>query len=150
MTPLPSSPRINVDRFNAILSETTPAAAYLGIKAERIGVGEAVLRIAFASAALRSGGTYSGPALMALVDACMYAAVLGVRGDDPRPVTTNLAITFLRRASARDLIAQCRLLSCDSDFAVGSIVVHPFGIEEETVCTSTCTYALPPRTSNDG
>src|ERR1700720_268651 len=76
---------ISADRFNSILSETTPLATYLGIRAERIGVGEAWSRIAFSPAALRPGGTHSGPALMALVDMCMYAAVLGTTGEDPRP-----------------------------------------------------------------
>jgi acyl-coenzyme A thioesterase PaaI-like protein len=140
---------ISADRFNSILSETTPLAAYLGIRAERIGVGEAWSRIAFSPAALRPGGTHSGPALMALVDMCMYAAVLGTTGEDPRPLTSNIAITFLRRPPARDLIARCRLLSRDSDIAVGSIVIYPEGDETEIVCTSTCTYALPPRASEE-
>ena len=61
---------INADRFNAILAETTPLAAVLGIRAERIGVGVAWSRITFSAAVLRPGGTYSGPALMALVDTC--------------------------------------------------------------------------------
>ena len=153
MTPL-SPPagmegHISADRFNSILSQTTPLAAYLGIRAERIGVGEAWSRIAFSPAALRPGGTHIGPALMALVDMCMYAAVLGATGEDPRPLTSNIAITFLRRPPARDLIARCRLLSCDSDIAVGSIVIYPEGDETEIVCTSTCTYALPPRTSEE-
>ena len=38
---------INADRFNAILAETTPLAAVLGIRAERIGVGVAWSRITF-------------------------------------------------------------------------------------------------------
>jgi uncharacterized protein (TIGR00369 family) len=153
MTPLFSSTgtksHISVDRFNAILKETTPLAAYLGIRAERIEVGEAWSRITFSEAALRAGGTFSGPALMALIDVCMYAAVLGASGDDPRALTSNVAITFLRRAPARDLIARCRLLNCDSDFVVGSIIVYPEGDEADVVCTSTCTYALPPRSSED-
>jgi acyl-coenzyme A thioesterase PaaI-like protein len=117
--------------------------------AERIAIGEAWSRIAFSAAALRPGGTHSGPALMALIDMCMYAAVLGATGEDPRPLTTNVAVTFLRRAPACDLIARCKLLSRDSDFAVGSIVVYPEGNETEIVCTSTCTYALPPRASKE-
>ena len=151
MTPLSPSTgtksHISVDRFNAILKETTPLAAYLGIRAERIEVGEAWSRIAFSEAALRAGGTFSGPALMALIDVCMYAAVLGASGDDPRALTSNIAITFLRRAPARDLIARCRLLNRDSDFVVGSIIVLPEDDEANAVCTSTCTYALPPRSS---
>jgi len=141
--------RISVDRFNAILTETTPFAAYLGIRVERIGVGEAWSRITFSPVALRTGGTYSGPALMALIDVCMYAAVLGTTSDDPRALTTNIAITFLRRAPARDLVAHCKLMNRDSDFAVGSIIVYPEGDETDVVCTSTCTYALPPRASEE-
>jgi acyl-coenzyme A thioesterase PaaI-like protein len=55
-------------------------------------------------AASRAGGTFSGPVLMALIDVCMYAAVLGASGDDPRALTSNVAITFLRRAPARDAL----------------------------------------------
>ena len=77
--------RISVDRFNAILAQTTPLAVHLGIRAELIGDGEAWSSIAFGTAALRSGGTYSGPALMALIDVCMYAAVLSATGEDPKP-----------------------------------------------------------------
>ena len=129
---------INADRFNAILAETTPLAAVLGIRAERI---------TFSAAVVRPGGTYSGPALMALVDMCMYAAVLGTTGEDLRALTTNLSITFLRRPPARDLIARCRLLNRSPELAVGLIVVYPEGDEDdeaEIVCTSTCTYAFPP------
>ena len=141
--------RISVDRFNAILTETTQLAAYLRIRAERIRVGEAWSRLAFSEAALRPGGTQSGPALMALIDICMYAAVLGATGEDPSPLTTNIAITFLTRPPASDLIAHCKLLSHDIHFAVGSIIVYPEGDEANAVCTSTCTYALPPDASGD-
>ena len=130
---------INADRFNAILAETTPLAAVLGIRAERIGVGVAWSRITFSAAVVR--------ALMALVDMCMYAAVLGTTGEDLRALTTNLSITFLRRPPARDLIARCRLLNRSPEIAVGLIVVYPEGDEDdeaEIVCTSTCTYAFPP------
>lgn len=139
----PDDGRISVDRFNAMLAETTPLAAHLQVRAERIGLGEASARIRFTPGALRAGGTYSGPALMALIDVCMYAAVLGMIGDDPRPVTTNMTITFLRRAPPRDLVARCTLLGRDSDFVVGSVVVHADGDETEPVCTSTCTFAVP-------
>lgn len=134
---------ISVDRFNTLLAETTPIAAYLGIRAERIEDGQAWARIAFSKAELRPGGTHSGPALMALIDMCMYAALLGAIGDDPRPLTTNITINFLHRPPARDLFAHCRLLRRDSDFAVGSIVVYSEDDETKAVCTSTCTYALP-------
>lgn len=135
--------RISAERFNAILMETTPLAAHLGIEAERIGFGEAWSRIGFSAAALRHGGTYSGPALMGLIDVCMYAAILGLIGEDPRPLTTNVTINFLRRSPARDLVAYCKILNRNSDLIVGSIVVYPAGDEASVVCTATCTYAVP-------
>jgi uncharacterized protein (TIGR00369 family) len=135
--------RISVNHFNRLLAETTPAATFLGIRAERIEDGEAWARLGLSKSALRAGGTYSGPALMALIDVCMYAALLGAIGDDPRPLTTNMTVNFLNRPPARDVLAHCKLLSRDSCFAVGSIIVYPENEEEEAFCTSTCTYALP-------
>jgi hypothetical protein len=73
----------------------------------------------------------------------MNAAVPGVIAEDPRPLTTNIPIDFLRRAPAQALIAGRRFLSHDSDFAVGSIVVHPQRDKTEMVCDSTYVYALP-------
>jgi acyl-coenzyme A thioesterase PaaI-like protein len=135
--------RISASRFNQLLAETVPAAVYLSISAERIEDGEAWARISFSKAALRAGDTYSGPALMALIDVCMYAALLGAIGDDPRPLTTNIATNFLNRPPARDLLAHCKLLGRDSSLAVGSITVYPENEEDNVLCTSTCTYALP-------
>jgi uncharacterized protein (TIGR00369 family) len=138
--------RISVDRFNRLLAETTPAAAFLDIRAERIERGEAWARLAFSKTALRAGGTHSGPALMALIDVCMYAALLGVIGDDPRPLTTNINVNFLNRPPARDLLAHCKLLSHESNLAVGSITVYPENEDDNALCMSTCTYALPDPT----
>ena len=139
--------RISVAEFNRLMAQSTPLAGYLGIRAESISDGEARSRLVYSPTALRPGGTHSGPALMALVDMCMYAAVLGKIGNDPRPLTTSLDMHFLRRAPASDLIAHCTLLSCGRMLAVGSIAVSPDGDEDEIVCMSTCTYALPPTAS---
>jgi acyl-coenzyme A thioesterase PaaI-like protein len=92
---------------------------------------------------LRAGGTYSGPALMALIDVCMYAALLGAIGNDPRPLTTSITINFVNRSPERDLLAHCKLLARDSNLAVGSIKVYPKNEEDNVLCSSTCTYALP-------
>jgi hypothetical protein len=99
-----------------ILSETTPLANHLGIRAEHIGVREASARIA------------SRPAIRRNLQCLSSLHVRGrawVIAEDPRPLSTNIAIDFLRRAPAQALMTGCRLLSHDSDFAVGSIVVYP-------------------------
>lgn len=139
-----SEPRITIDRFKTLLAGTTPMAAFLRLEPERIDHGHAVVRLPFSPAVLRPGGTHGGPALMALIDFAMYAAVLSVAGEDPRPLTTQLATEFLRRPPNRDLLADCRIIGIDGTLAVGRIAVHAEGEEDTPVCTATCTYALPP------
>jgi uncharacterized protein (TIGR00369 family) len=138
-----TSPRVTAERFNSLLAETTPLATHLGIKADQIGNGESWSRMCFSAAATRHGGTYSGPALMALIDVSVYAAIMGFIGEDLRPLTTNIAINFLRRPPARDLIAHCKVLNRDCELAVGYVVIYSSDDQETALCTSTCTYAVP-------
>ena len=135
--------RITVERFAELLTTGTPLVTYLGIRLERIEHGLAIVRLPFSEAVLRPGGTHGGPSLMALADIAMYGVVLSVLGDDPRPLTTQLAMDFLRRPPNGDLLAEGRLLSIDETLAVGKITLFPEGDEGTTVCVSTCTYALP-------
>lgn len=137
--------RITVERFAELLTIGTPLVTYLGIRPERMAYGFALLRLPFSETLLRPGGTHGGPSLMALADVAMYGVVLSVFGDDPRPLTTQLAIDFLRRPPNRDLLAEGRLLSIDDTLAVGTITVFAEGDESTPVCISTCTYALPAR-----
>jgi Sulfotransferase family len=60
-----------------------------------------------------------------------WASKFRPTGEDLRALTTNLAITFLRRPPARDLIARCRLLNRNPELAVGLIVVYPEGDEDD-------------------
>jgi len=138
--------RITPERFNALLAAGTPLAAFFGLRAERIEHGMALVRLPFSPAVLRPGGSHGGPSLMALADVAMYAAVLSLVGDDPRPLTTQLSIDFLRRPPNRDLLGRCRLLGADSMLAVGTVTVFPEGDESLVIGASTCTYALPPTT----
>ena len=135
--------RITVERFTEILTIGTPLVSYLDIRPERIDYGVALLRLPFSETLLRPGGTHSGPSMMALADIAMYGVVLSVFGDDPRPLTLQLAADFLRRPPNCDLLAEARLLSIDETLAVGRVSVFPEGDESTTVCISTCTYALP-------
>ena len=83
-------------QFNARITALTPNSAILELLAD--------------DAHLRPGGTVSGPTLMALADAAMYVAILGNLGQVALAVTTNLNISFYRKAGPGLLRAEARLL----------------------------------------
>ena len=86
---------ITVDDFNRIMEQDLLWARDIGMRAQSIGDGEAVIRLEFADEMLRPGGTVAGPFMMALADATMYAAVMGKLGIAKIAVTSNLNINFL-------------------------------------------------------
>ena len=86
---------IIVDDFNRIMEQDLPWAHDIGMRAQSIGDGEAVIRLEFANEMLRPGGTVAGPFMMARADATIYAAVMGKLGILSLVVTSNLNINFL-------------------------------------------------------
>jgi uncharacterized protein (TIGR00369 family) len=91
---------------------------------------------------LRPGGTISGPAMFALADVAMYAAVLAMIGPRPLAVTTNLNINFLRRPKPGDMLADATILKIGRRLAVGEVSLRSDG-EDELVAHATSTYSLP-------
>ena len=59
--------------------------------------------------------------MMALADFAMYVAVLAAIGPVPLAVTINLNINFLRKPSARDPLAEARLLKLGKRMAIGEV-----------------------------
>ena len=100
------------------------------------------VRMVFNETALRPGGTISGPAMFALADIAMYAAVLAQIGPRPLAVTTNLNINFLRKPRPGDMIGEARILKLGKRLAVGEIAVRLDG-EPDLAAHATATYALP-------
>ena len=119
-----------------------PAAAETGIQVEQAGGGKATVRQPFRASAVRPGGTLSGPTIMGLADAAMYAAILGQLGRLEMAVTQNLNINFLRRPAPRDLLAECNIIRLGRRSVVLEVWLYSEG-EEEPVAHVTGTYALP-------
>jgi len=126
--------------------ETTPLVALLGFAVEALGAGTARVRVPFRADFARSGGTVSGPILMALADYAMYAALMNVIADPEHAVTATLNINFLRRPAARDVIAEAQLIRCGKRLAFGEVRLFSEG-EAEPVAHVTATYAVPPQVS---
>ena len=72
-------------------------------------------------AELRPGGTVSGPALMQLVDFSIYVLLLAHhRESAAMTVTTNLQISFLRKADAGEIACHVELLKHGRTLSVAS------------------------------
>jgi uncharacterized protein (TIGR00369 family) len=134
---------ITVEQFNAIIRDDLPWAYKIGMHADAIGDGAATLRLPFSQSMLRPGGVISGPTIMALADACMYAVVLSKIGEVKLAVTTSFTINFLHPADPADLLAEGSILKLGKRLAVVQVSVHSEG-RARCVAHATGTYSVPP------
>ena len=111
---------------------------------DEIGPLSARMRMDYHERHLRPGGTISGPAMMALADLALYAAILAHIGPVALAVTTSLNFNFLRKPEPRALIADCRLLKLGKRLAVGEVSLFSDG-SSDLVCHATGTYSIPER-----
>lgn len=139
-------PRLSVEDFNRIIEDELPWAKAGGLVAERMGPGEAVCRLPFDATSLRPGGTVSGPTMMMLADATMYAVVLSAIGPVPLAVTTNFNINFLRKPGHEDLIAEGKAIKVGKRLAVLEVTIFSES-DHDPVAHATGTYSIPPERS---
>ena len=103
----------------------------------------AVLELTVNEKHLRPGGTVSGPTLMGLADAAMYAAILGRIGRVALAVTTNLNISFYRKPEPGVIRAEVRLLKLGKRLAVGDVLLFN-NDSTDSVAHASVTYSIPP------
>jgi len=96
---------------------------------------------------LRPGGIVSGPTLMSLADAAVWAAVLGMIGPVAMAVTADITMHFLRPVPAGDVVADARLYRVGRRLATGDVLVYADG-DPEPVAHAVVTYAIPPTTAD--
>ena len=110
---------------------------------ESVGQQSATLRKKIDHQHLRPGGTVSGPTLMAMADAALYAAILGEIEFNASIATVNLNINFLRRPSADcDIIAKAKLIRMGKSLAVGEVAMYSEGVDEP-VAHAVGTFSIP-------
>ncbi|GAA0404533.1 PaaI family thioesterase [Cocleimonas flava] len=137
--------KITLDDFNSLLAEGLPWAAETGIILESVYDGFATMRLPYHDKSTRPGGTISGPHMMMLSDACMYAVVLSMIGEVQLAVTTNFNINFLRKPSESDLIAEGEIIKLGKRLAIMEVSIYSSS-DNEIVAHSTGTYSIPPTT----
>jgi len=134
---------ISIDAFEQIVRSGLPMVAAFGIETVDLGAGTARLRLPGGSDLVRPGGTVAGPALFALADVALYAAVLTRIGPVELAVTTSMTINFLRKPAPRPVIAEARLLKLGRRLAYGEVLLVSEG-ETAPVAHATGTYSIPP------
>lgn len=137
------APHITVKRFHEVCAEEGGMLEHYGFVAERIGYGEARVRMPIDHAHIRAGGTVSGPAMMALGDFAVYALIMGMIGPVKLAVTTSLNVNFLRRPAAVDIFAEARILKLGKRLAVAEVNIYSIG-DDDPVAHITATYSIPP------
>ncbi len=136
--------RLSIAEFDRIVDERLPFAQQMGFKLETIEEVGVSMRAAYREDFLRPGGTVSGPVMMGLADAAVYALILSRIGPVELAVTTNLNINFLRRPEPADLVARARMLKLGKRLAVGEVHLYSDSVPEP-VAHATATYSIPPR-----
>lgn len=134
---------LTAEQVQALIRGGVPMADDIDLRIERLDETGALARVPFQPRLVRPGGTLSGPTLMALADAAMYAVVLGRLGKVEMAVTSNLNINFLARPGPVDLLAQARILKLGRRQAVCEVSLYSLGAEDDLVAHVTGTYALP-------
>ena len=135
-------PAISAEEFNALVTEKLPMGVALGIRAEAIGKGTARLIMTFGPHLTRPVDVVCGPALMTMADMALYAAVLSAISRVEMAVTSNLNISFLRKAERCDVIAEASLLKLGRRLAMGAVEMIAAG-SDDLVAHVTATYAIP-------
>ena len=115
--------QITIEQFNQIIKEELPWAADTDMTLEKISTGEAVMRLPYHHRSIRPGGSISGPHMMMLADACMYAVVLSMIGKVKLAVTTNFNINFLRKPTESDLIAEGKIIKLGKRLAIMEVSI---------------------------
>ena len=135
--------KISTQQFQKIIQEELLWADEQGITLDSITEGRATMRLPFKENSLRPGGSISGPHMMLLADACMFAVVLSVIGEVKLAVTTNLNINFLRKPSPNDLIGQGEVIKIGKRLAVLEVTILDSSTMK-VVAHATGTYSIPP------
>ncbi|MFD1882345.1 PaaI family thioesterase [Paracoccus pacificus] len=137
------SPEMDREALGAFMADEFPQMAD-EVAVESLGTDAITVRLMVKDKHLRPGGTVAGPAIFSLVDVAIYLMILSRIGPVALAVTTNATIDFMRRpVSARDLLADVRLLKLGRSLAVCDALVRSEG-SDLPVARASMTYAIPP------
>ncbi|MGV3653460.1 MAG: PaaI family thioesterase [Noviherbaspirillum sp.] len=112
----------------------------LGLQAESLAEGVAVLRLPFDRKLTHVAGVVCGQVYMAAADTAMVLAVASILGEFKPMTTVSLNTSFLRPVSAGDVRVTARVLRRGKNLVFGEIALTDS--EDKLVAHATTTYAL--------
>ncbi len=136
-------PKMTIEEFNVLMAEELPFAKEAGLTLDEMKNGEATMTLPYDDNMLRPGGTVSGPFMMMLADATMYAVVLSMIGKVALAVTTNFNINFLRKPAPGDISALGEIIKLGKRLAVIQVTLYSVN-DSDPVAHATGTYSIPP------
>ena len=133
--------KMTSDEIVALLDEVFPQIQQ-AFRITALSAGTATVELEVGDEALRPGGTVSGPTLFTLADLSFYVATLAVIGPQHLAVTTNLSITFMRKAVKGRLWADARVLKLGRTLSMGDVLLYS-GDGGAPIAQASVTYAIP-------
>lgn len=88
---------LSAQQVQQLIRQGVPQAKEIDLRIEELSGKHSLARVPFHSRLIRSGGTLSGPNLMVLGEAAMYALIFGKLGAAEMAITSNLNINFLAK-----------------------------------------------------
>ena len=157
--PSPTTERRHRQNKSVVMSPAEIVAHFDEIFPDRVALGwifeiehmepfKARVRLPLHARNVRPGGTISGPAMFHLADYAIWVLIIGMTGKaGVNAVTSNLAMSYLRRPTAGDLVAQARIIKLGRRLVMADVEVYAPG-QPDMVAHATATYAMPDATEN--
>ncbi len=132
---------MNEAEIQQLIKDTIPFSSELSFTVDAVDKTSSKLTFQASQNWSRAGGTISGPFLMTLADASMYAALLGHGEEFKMSFTSNLNIHFLRRSTSEKFQGLCEIIKLGKRLAVMEVKI----IDEtgEKIAFVSGTYSLP-------
>jgi uncharacterized protein (TIGR00369 family) len=144
-------------QIERIILDGLPIARDHGVSVTNVHGGPpaaATVCMPYSTGMVRPGNTVSGPSMMMLADAAMFAASLIVTNGNPLAVTTSLHIDFLRKpAAGSHLLAHAEMMKAGKRLLVMSVKIYAspasmpadaFDQAKHLVAFVSGTYSVPP------
>jgi acyl-coenzyme A thioesterase PaaI-like protein len=102
--------KVSAADITALIYQGIPATHHQAFRVQSVALPHVTCILAYHADQVRSGNTLSGPTLMMLADAAMYALVLALDPSQIMSVTHDFHMHFLARPAPQDLTAVATLL----------------------------------------
>lgn len=121
-----------------LIQNSVPLSDANGFHIKSIDLPHVTCVLPFKENQVRMGNTISGPVLMTLADASMYALILAVDDNQGMAVTQDFQIHFLARPQPKDLTAIATLIKNGRKTVVMRVEIYS---DEKLVAHATGSYA---------